>query len=139
MICAQGMAEVLTGSPGSICTKDHNLAFTRYCFPSKLYCGSPPSVYPPPRLHSIPYCSTIARPLGNIRPLTAPPFVCRELYNIGEGNIVYRPNHRSHTHTHTTRATQHTTRHKHHHTRPREEGLAVQSRYRLPLRVNPGV
>jgi len=43
---------------------------------------------PPPHLQSLPFCNTIARPLGNIRPLTDPPCVCREPYNIGDGNFV---------------------------------------------------
>jgi len=43
---------------------------------------------PIPRLQSLPYCNTIARPWGNIRHLTDPPFVCREPYSIGDGNIV---------------------------------------------------
>jgi len=41
------------------------LAFTRYCFTSKLYCGSPSSVYCPPP-HAKPtllqyYCTTTAQ------------------------------------------------------------------------------
>jgi len=43
---------------------------------------------PAPDLQSLLYCNTIARPLGNIRSLTGPPFVCREPCNIGDGNIV---------------------------------------------------
>jgi len=44
------------------------LAFTRYCFTSKLYCGSQSSFYCPPQLRSLPYCNTIARLLRNKRP-----------------------------------------------------------------------
>ena len=43
---------------------------------------------PPLHLQSLPYCSTIARPLRNIRPPTDPLFVCHTPYNIGPGNIV---------------------------------------------------
>jgi len=62
-------------------------AFTRYCFTSKLYCGSPSSFYRPPHLQSLPYCNTIARPLRNIRPPTDPS-LCHTPYNIGDGNIL---------------------------------------------------
>jgi len=48
------------------------LACTRYCFTSKLYCGSPSFFYAPRHLQSLPYCMTIARPLRNIRPPTDP-------------------------------------------------------------------
>ena len=48
------------------------LAFTRYCFTSKLYCGSQSSLYCPPHLQSLPYCNTITRPLRSIRPPTDP-------------------------------------------------------------------
>jgi len=48
---------------------------------------------PPPHLQSLPFCNTIARPLGNKRPLTDPPFVCREPYNIGDCNLVQMPIH----------------------------------------------
>ena len=65
-----------------------HLAFTRYCFASKLYCESQSSLYCPPHLQSLPYCDTIARPLRNIRPSTDPPFACHTPYNIGDGNIV---------------------------------------------------
>jgi len=51
------------------------LAFTRYCFTSKLYCRSQSSFCcPPPHLQSRPYCDIIARPLRNIRPPLRPPF-----------------------------------------------------------------
>ena len=63
------------------------LAFTRYCFTSKLYCGSRSSSYPP-YLQSLRCCNTIARPLRNIRPPTDPPVVCHTPYNIGDCNIV---------------------------------------------------
>ena len=64
-------------------------AFTRYCFTSKLYCGSQSFFYSPsPHLQSLPYCNTIARPLRNICPPTDAPFVCHTPYNIGDGNIV---------------------------------------------------
>jgi len=46
------------------------LAFTRYSFAPKLYCGSPSLLYLPPNLQSLPYYNTSARPLRNIRPLT---------------------------------------------------------------------
>ena len=49
------------------------LAFARYCFTSKLYCGSQSSSYCPPHLQSLPCCNTIAQLLRNIRPPTAPP------------------------------------------------------------------
>ena len=52
---------------------DPNLAFTRYCFTIKHYCGSPSSLYCPTQLQSIPYCNTIARPLRNIHPPPRPP------------------------------------------------------------------
>jgi len=52
-----------------------HLAFTRYCFTLKLYCGSPSSFYCPPHLQSLPFCITIARPLRKIRPPTDPSFV----------------------------------------------------------------
>ena len=53
------------------------LAFTRYCFTSKLHCGSPSSVYSPPsHLQHLPYCNTGARPLRNVHPPTDPPCVC---------------------------------------------------------------
>jgi len=45
-------------------------------------------VPPPPHLQSLPYCNTIARLLGNRRPLTDPPFVCHTPYSIGNGNIL---------------------------------------------------
>jgi len=51
------------------------LAFTRYCFTSKLYWGSQSSCHCPPLLQSLPYCNTIARPMRNIRPpIDLPPF-----------------------------------------------------------------
>jgi len=45
-----------------------DLAFTRYCFTSTLYCVSQSSISCPPHLQSLPYCNTIARPLRNTRP-----------------------------------------------------------------------
>jgi len=42
----------------------------------------------PTRLQSLPYCITIARPLRNIRPPTAPPLLCHTPYDIGDGNSV---------------------------------------------------
>jgi len=69
-----------------------NLAFTSCCFTSKLYCGSQSSLSPPLHLQSLPYCNTIARPLRNIRPPSDSPCICNTTYNIGNGNIVYRPN-----------------------------------------------
>ena len=52
------------------------LAFTRYCFTSKLYCGSPSSIHhpciAPLYLQSLLYCNHIARPLRNIRSPTDP-------------------------------------------------------------------
>jgi len=50
------------------------LAFTRYCFTLKPYCGSQSSFYCPPPLQTLPYCNTIAPPLPNIRPPLRPPF-----------------------------------------------------------------
>ena len=66
----------LTTLEGGATTVRSCLAFTRYCFTSKLYCWSLSSFYcPPPHLHNLPYCITIARPLRNIRPPpTDPPF-----------------------------------------------------------------
>jgi len=65
------------------------LAFTRYCFTSKLYSGSLSSFYaPPPNLQSLPYCITIARPLRNIHPPTDPSLLRHTPYNISDGNIV---------------------------------------------------
>jgi len=49
------------------------LAFTRYCFTSKLNCGSQSSVCCHPQLQGLPYCSTIVRPLRNICPPPPPP------------------------------------------------------------------
>jgi len=43
---------------------------------------------PPLHLQRLPYYNSIARPLGNIRPSTDPPFLCHTPYNIGDGNIV---------------------------------------------------
>jgi len=44
-----------------------------HTFTPKLYCESPSSFYSPlPHLQSLPYCNTVARPLRNIRPPTAP-------------------------------------------------------------------
>jgi len=48
-----------------------DLDFTRYCFTSKLYCGSQSSIYPPPHTHKAypivillhNYCATYAPPL----------------------------------------------------------------------------
>ena len=65
-----------------------SLALTRYCFTSKLYCGSQSSFYTPPHLQSLPYCNTIARPLRNIRPPTDPHCVCHTPCTVGDGNIV---------------------------------------------------
>ena len=49
------------------------LAFTGYCFTLKLYCGSQSSFHcPPPLLQSLSYCNTIARPMRNMQPPTAP-------------------------------------------------------------------
>ena len=42
----------------------------------------------PLHLQSILFCSTIARPLLNIRPPTDSPFPCHTSYNIDDGNIV---------------------------------------------------
>jgi len=67
------------------------LAFTRYCFTSKLYCGSQSSFHRPPNLQSLPYCNTVARPLRNMRPPTDPPLLGHTPYDIGDGNIVLRP------------------------------------------------
>jgi len=50
-----------------------SLAFTRYCFTSKLYCGSQSSFYCPLHMQSLPYCITVAQPLRNIHPPTDPP------------------------------------------------------------------
>ena len=44
-----------------------------------------------PHMQSLPYCSTTARPLRNIRPPTDLSFLCHTPYNIGDGNIVLRP------------------------------------------------
>ena len=53
-----------------------SLAFTRYCFTLKLYCGSQSSFHCPPLLQSLPYCNTIARPMRNIRsPIDLPPLL----------------------------------------------------------------
>jgi len=43
------------------------LAFTRYCFTLKAFCGSPSSISSP-NLQSLHYCNTIARLMRNIRP-----------------------------------------------------------------------
>ena len=69
-----------------------DLALTRYCFTSKLYCRSQSSSYcpPPPHLQSLPCCNTIARPSRSIRPPHRPSFVCYTPYNIGDGSIVHR-------------------------------------------------
>jgi len=48
-------------------------------------------ITPPPHLQSLPHCSTIARPLRNIRPPPpTSPFVCHKPYNIGDGKISYK-------------------------------------------------
>jgi len=69
-------------------------AFTKYCFTSKLYCGSLSSFYcpPPTTCNALAHCNTIACFLRNIRPPTDPPCVCHIPYTIGDGNIVQRPN-----------------------------------------------
>jgi len=52
------------------------LAFTRYCFTSKLYCGvNHPFLLSSPYLESLPYCNTIAWPLRNLHPPPTPPFM----------------------------------------------------------------
>jgi len=43
---------------------------------------------PPPNLQRLPYCTTIVRPLRNMRPGTDLPFVWHTPYNIDDGNIV---------------------------------------------------
>jgi len=64
------------------------LALTRYCFPSKLYCGSQSSYHCPRcNLQSLPDCITITR-LRNIRLPTDPPFLCHTPYTIGDDNTV---------------------------------------------------
>jgi len=65
-----------------------SLAFTRYHFTLKLYCGSPSSVYPPPHLQSLPYCNTIARPFRSKRLLPDPPLVSHTPYSVGRENIL---------------------------------------------------
>jgi len=72
-------------------------AFTRYCFTSKLHCGSQSSFY-----WSLPTCKAypiaIAILLQTIAqytpPPTDPPPLCHTPYNIGDGNIVKRPSSR---------------------------------------------
>ena len=52
-----------------------SLAFTRYSFTSKLYCGNLSSFYPPhTTCNAYPIAILFARPLRNIRPPTAPFF-----------------------------------------------------------------
>ena len=46
----------------------------------------------PIHLHCSHDCNTIARLMRNIWPPPDPPCVCNTPYNIGSGNIVYRPN-----------------------------------------------
>jgi len=62
------------------------LAFTRYCFTSKLLVWESIILLLPPT-HAKP-CNTIARPMRNIRPPIDPPFLCHTPYNIGDGNLV---------------------------------------------------
>ena len=53
------------------------LAFTRYCFTSRLMCMNQSSFTPPPaRPHGPHYYTTVARRLRNIRPRTDPPPLC---------------------------------------------------------------
>jgi len=66
-----------------------DLAFTRYCFTAKLFCGSP--FIAPPHQQSLLYCKTVARPSRNIRPPSNPPFVSRAPDSISNGNLVQRP------------------------------------------------
>jgi len=83
----RGIKEDSQGGATSAPKAPPHLAFTRYSFTSKLYCGSLSSCYCSPDLQSLPYCNTIARPLRNIRPPTDPFFLCHTPYNIGDGNI----------------------------------------------------
>jgi len=66
------------------------LAFTRYCFASKLHCGSLSSLDPPP-----PATPTLLKyHCTHITQYTPPPadplFVYHTRYNIGNGNIMQR-------------------------------------------------
>ena len=67
------------------------LAFTRDSFAPKLYSTIQSSLYCPLHLHCSHYCNTSARRMRNIRPPPDPPCVCNTPYDIGSGNIVYRP------------------------------------------------
>jgi len=49
------------------------LAFTRYCFTSRLLGTNQASFYCPSHLHCLRYCNTVARPLRNMRPPHRPP------------------------------------------------------------------
>ena len=72
------------------------LAFTRYCFTSRLYCGSQSSFHCPPptcKAHSIEirlhdHCAIYAPP-------TDPSFVCHTPYNIGDGQYRVKANRQS--------------------------------------------
>jgi len=75
----------------SMPTLTRGLAFTRYSFAPKLSCTIQSSLHCPLHLHCSHYCNTIARRMRNIRPPPDPPCVCNTPYNIGSGNIVYRP------------------------------------------------
>ena len=64
------------------------LAFTRYCFTSKLYCGSPPSFYCPPPPAKPTLLQYYCTPISQYTLPTDPPFVCHTPYHIGDCNIV---------------------------------------------------
>ena len=61
---------------------------SRYCFTSKLYCGSQSSVYCPFYLQSLPHCNILHVHCAIYAPHRPPPPVCRTPYNIGDGNIL---------------------------------------------------